>query len=150
MKKKFYRNGLYFRCTGCGECCRLPGGTVEISREEARAIAAHLQLTQDQFLEEYCNVEGKEIRLKDGEGTHCVFLEGDRCRVYQARPVQCRTFPFWPENLKSKQRWESLREFCPGIGIDNFYSADEIEQIRNLQRSKDRHRQHSNEQDKER
>ena len=28
------------------------------------------------------------------------------CTVYPVRPLQCRTWPFWPENLSSKQSWD--------------------------------------------
>ena len=35
----------------------------------------------------------------------CVFLKEDpergrkTCSIYPVRPLQCRTWPFWPENL---------------------------------------------------
>jgi Fe-S-cluster containining protein len=36
----------------------------------------------------------------------CAFLDGARCTVYEARPTQCRTFPFWKENLRRRGSWE--------------------------------------------
>jgi Fe-S-cluster containining protein len=46
----------------------------------------------------------------------CPFLRGTLCRVYPVRPTQCRTFPFWAENLASRASWSGLCEFCPGVG----------------------------------
>lgn len=39
----------------------------------------------------------------------CVFLEpdGKQCSIYEARPVQCRTYPFWPTIMESMQSWDS-------------------------------------------
>jgi hypothetical protein len=54
------------------------------------------------------------------DGPACPFLDGARCTVYGARPLQCRSFPFWPENLKSRVRWEDLSAFCPGVGKGDF------------------------------
>lgn len=52
--------------------------------------------------------------LKTNLGT-CRFFKNGKCGVYEARPTQCRTFPFWPEYMKP-QSWEKLKSICPGIG----------------------------------
>lgn len=54
------------------------------------------------------------------DGPACPFLDGTRCSVYAARPKQCATFPFWPENLKSREGWAELATFCPGVGRGDF------------------------------
>ncbi len=47
----------------------------------------------------------------------CVFLDDKgKCKVYEARPTQCRTFPFWPEIFRDHKEWEAFTEYCPGIG----------------------------------
>lgn len=51
----------------------------------------------------------------------CQFLKDGKCSVYEARPTQCRTFPFWPENMEANN-WEKLVEFCPGIGHGNEHT----------------------------
>lgn len=140
VMSKFYENGLRFECTGCGACCRLPGGRVEISEEEARVIAAHLQLSLTDFIKKYCLDKNGGIELKDNELQHCIFLVNDRCAVYEARPLQCRTFPFWPENLKSEYRWNQLSEFCPGVNTGILHSDVEITEIRKSQKTSDRKR----------
>jgi Fe-S-cluster containining protein len=125
---KFYKNGLYFECTVCGECCRHSGGKVEITPIEALKIASALDMAPEEFLREYCHQENGSIELIDNENGYCIFLMGDRCSIYDSRPLQCRTFPFWRENLKSHYRWKQLRSFCPGIDRGELYSPESIRQ----------------------
>ena len=40
-------------------------------------------------------------------GVGCVFLSNEgQCRIYETRPVQCRTYPFWPSLLEDREAWE--------------------------------------------
>lgn len=51
-----------------------------------------------------------------GEDFHCIFLEnGKLCSVYDLRPVQCRTFPYWPEVMESRETWNAEKLECEGI-----------------------------------
>ena len=50
-----------------------------------------------------------------------------RCGVYQARPTQCRTWPFWPENMNSKSWKENVLNFCPGISKGLIINKNNIE-----------------------
>jgi len=50
------------------------------------------------------------------DGNKCIFLKEGKCSIYEVRPTQCRTFPFWPE-LMTKLKYEDLKKHCPGIGI---------------------------------
>ena len=67
------------------------------------------------------------LRIPGGD---CPFLEGARCRIHPARPAQCRTFPFWPENLRSRAAWRALRAFCPGVGRGRLWSLEAIRSAR--------------------
>ncbi len=44
--------------------------------------------------------------LKREEGA-CIFLDrsSNKCGIYDVRPVQCRTYPFWPSLLESPDDW---------------------------------------------
>ena len=55
-----------------------------------------------------------------------LFLDGARCTVYEARPSQCRTFPFWSENLGPKGWTAEVRKDCEGLGRGRRHSPDEI------------------------
>jgi len=52
------------------------------------------------------------------------------CAIYDVRPTQCQTWPFWPSNLRSPDDWNTAAQKCPGINKGKFYSFDEIEKIK--------------------
>lgn len=113
----WYGEGLRFECRpDCAACC-VNHGThtyVYLEGDDAERLAQHLKLDRELFHSRYTKHEDGNTLLRM-EDPDCIFLEGKRCGVYEARPTQCRTFPFWPENMKSPERWSALRSFCPGI-----------------------------------
>lgn len=56
----------------------------------------------------------------------CCFLINNKCTIYEARPLQCRTWPFWPENMKQTTWKKEIKPYCPGIGKGKFFSNSEI------------------------
>jgi len=109
---------LRFECTGCGACCRGRGNYwVEASRTEQRRIRRFLEVSWKWFRRRYV------IEYEDGseglrwQDDRCVFLDRQgRCRIYSARPMQCRTYPFWSEVVDSRASWRSAAKECEGIG----------------------------------
>lgn len=126
----WYADGLRFSCTQCGNCCRNGGeyAYVYLSDGEIEAIAEHIGMPVNAFLETYCDRDGDWVTLSMDEPA-CPFLdEENRCRIYPVRPVQCRTWPFWSDNL-DRETWEkSVTQRCPGIGSGPLYSLEEIEE----------------------
>ena len=127
-KKEWYAGGLRFECTECGNCCTGPPGTVWFTREEAREMAAALGLAAAAFYKQHAHKVDGRWSLQERQtpqGYDCVFLDRDSapgralCLVYEARPAQCRTWPFWPENLTSQQTWEGAKRRTPCPGMDN-------------------------------
>ena len=53
MLMSWYKDGLKFKCTGCGQCCTGAPGYVWLSPEEVDAIAAHLNISKEKFLQTY-------------------------------------------------------------------------------------------------
>jgi Fe-S-cluster containining protein len=101
---------------------------VYVTLEDRRRLAAHLGMATQQFTKRYCTREDGHIHLNEPE-KDCFFLVNGRCRVYEARPTQCRGWPFWPENMK-KDVWErEIVPNCPGVGKGRLYTADEIRAI---------------------
>ena len=128
-RKRFYADGLHFECTGCGACCKLGGGFVYPSLEDVGFAARHLELSVSAFTDRYMELhEGQYVFKNDGD--NCIFYGEKGCTIYEARPTQCRTFPFWTANLKSQYRWKLIEEECEGIGQGKLYDLEEIEAIK--------------------
>jgi len=56
-----------------------------------------------------------------------VFLKDKQCTVYPVRPAQCRTFPWWKENLSSKEAWRGLQGNVKVFRIAVSFPLNEIE-----------------------
>lgn len=142
-QKTWYDDGLTFTCTQCGNCCTGPSGYVWFNDREAGEMAKFLGMKKLDFLQAYSRVEYGRRTLKEipNDGQYdCVFLKEDKdghrgCSIYPVRPQQCRTWPFWPENLKSEKHWQRAAGRCPGMaaGIQEqgkFYPIEDIRVIR--------------------
>ena len=123
----WYQGGLGFKCTSCGNCCTGPPGAVWFDRRESEEMARALDLDRGTFLRKYARRINGRMSLRERHTRHgydCVFLDRETvpgkavCRIYAERPSQCRTWPFWSENLSSPEDWERAREQtpCPGMG----------------------------------
>lgn len=137
-EREWYADGLRFSCTRCGSCCTGPPGAVWFNAEEGKAIADLLGLDEAAFLKRFARrLEGRwSLRERETEHGHdCIFLDrsdpGGRtgCRIHPVRPTQCRTWPFWPENLITQRSWTSAKLATPCPGMDEGRLVP-IEQIR--------------------
>lgn len=116
-----------FTCqSGCTACCT-QDGEVYLSTNDVARMARHLQMTLREFRQQYCERDGEgDWRLTTPAGRNCHFLLEGGCSIHAAKPVQCLTFPFWPENVRSRKAWNNLRRYCPGIGIGNVLPVEEV------------------------
>src|SRR5437868_1721908 len=123
----WYREGLAFSCTRCGACCTGAPGYVWVSHEEIARLAQFRAESIDEFSARFVRRVGDRYSLIERPGGDCVFWDAQAgCTVYPARPVQCQTWPFWPENVESPEDWAAIKQVCPGSGRGRLYSAGEI------------------------
>ena len=132
MKNCFYEEGLRFECTRCSSCCRFDPGYVFLSYRDLDSMTGAEGMERDEFLKHYCRavyINGVyRLSLKEKKNFDCIFWEEDGCRLYEARPLQCRSFPFWRDYLKTVETWNHLESSCPGINHGSIHSKEEIEE----------------------
>ena len=105
-------------CASCGgNCCTGESGNIFVSVTEISAIAKLLGMDEGEFRRTYLRKELYRYSIKEvkaGDSYDCVFFSRSRngCSIYEARPLQCRTFPFWDY---FRHRIDELKLECPGI-----------------------------------
>ena len=128
----WYADGLRFTCTQCGACCSGEPGYVWVEQSEIDAMASVMGLEVEDFERRFVRRVGVKRSLIEYPDGDCILLDPEtrHCTVYQARPIQCRTWPFWDSNLKRESDWKETCEVCPGAGTGRLYTFEEIEQAR--------------------
>jgi len=125
----WYREGLRFECTRCGNCCGGGPGTIRVSDAEIAALADRLGLPESEFRSRYTRrLRSHDVSLVEKDNYDCVFFERDRgCSVYEDRPKQCRTWPFWSSVVLSHETWDDEAEECPGMNSGPLHDPAEVE-----------------------
>ena len=130
-ERPFHAGGLRFDCTRCQRCCRHQPGYVFLSQNDLEQLAAFLELPAGEVRARYCReVEwggGVRLSLRERADYDCVFWGEGGWSVYPSRPLQCRSFPFWPAHLSDRESWDAAAAECPGIGLGPRRSALEID-----------------------
>ena len=123
----WYRDGLRFTCTRCGNCCTGAPGYVWVNEEEIARIAAHRGQSVEEVWYLFVRLTPRGPALREQSNGDCVFYEaGVGCTIYPVRPRQCRSWPFWESNLASPEAWAETCKICPGAGRGQWFSAEEI------------------------
>jgi hypothetical protein len=125
----WYGNGLAFQCTQCGRCCSGKPGYVWVDEQEIRQLATAVGLDLEEFRNRFVRSVRQRQSLIEYPDGDCIFLDPHlrTCTVYEARPRQCRTWPFWNRTLANPQAWSAAAESCPGCNRGPVYSLTEIE-----------------------
>ncbi len=113
-------------CASCqGGCCTGESGYIYAKKREYESIAELLDITLEELKDNYLikvknRYSIKEVRYNDSYD--CIFYDRERngCKIYEARPLQCRTFPFW-DYFKTHK--DELAKECPGVKFDEAEDA---------------------------
>lgn len=105
-------------CETCaGNCCIGESGYIWVTQTEMKSMAEHLNMEEEAFINDYLlkiryRFTLKELPYEGGFG--CIFFDRTQkmCRIYEVRPSQCRTFPFWDY---FKDNIDEVVAECPGI-----------------------------------
>jgi len=82
-------------CTACANCCRT--STTTVTGRDIGRLARHFHTTAERIVAEYTEPDadpearGRNLKFVEGEG--CIFLDGNLCSVYEARPDICQRYP---------------------------------------------------------
>lgn len=120
MKKEGFSYSFNpLKCEECGgKCCTGASGYIWINPMEMQTLANHLKISVDELKKFYLIKEGyrysiKEKKIADNNYA-CIFFDTitKKCTIYDQRPNQCRTFPFWDY---FKNNIKEVKEECIGI-----------------------------------
>jgi Fe-S-cluster containining protein len=149
---KNLEDGIEFSCQLCGKCCRgFNEGEVYLYKEDILRLANFLDMKGmdglRSFTRKYVKVindnffwkdpgaqRGKTYKFKTlgfaftGDDEHCHFLKENVCSVHEARPFQCRSFPFWKMMVSSLRNFQDYSKKCKGLQTlkGKYYSKDDI------------------------
>ena len=106
------------KCDECGgKCCVGESGYIWISEDEIRSLGEYLgykiELIKEIFLEKFGNRYSIKEKPYKG-GFACIFFDekNKNCSIYEYRPNQCRSFPFWEH---FKRNFKELERECIGV-----------------------------------
>jgi Fe-S-cluster containining protein len=133
-QQPWYHEGLRFTCSQCGDCCTGAPGHVWVTNDEIAALAKLIGEAVEAFEDKYVRRVGARKSLKEFSNGDCVFFNTTTrgCNVYDARPRQCRTWPFWDSNLKTPADWAHTCSVCPGSGKGKLHQIEDIEAQRKV------------------
>jgi hypothetical protein len=106
---------MRFQCQpGCIRCCEQKG-FVYVTREDIARLAGHLKITQAEFKRRYLCGTAPLLRFRKQRQKQCPFLLSNGCSVHEVKPLQCKSFPYWPELLDKASERREAAEYCPGM-----------------------------------
>ena len=129
IEKKLIEKGINFKCQGSSNCCVSRGsyGYVYLTKNDLLRFSKYFKISTSLFKKKYCQYTDGFMHLKEvNKNGNCIFLKNKKCTIYKARPTQCRTWPFWKENMNVKRWNNDIKKFCPGIGKGKKYNLKQI------------------------
>ena len=117
-------------CLECANCCRV--ATAKVTERDVERLGRYLRVKPARVMAEYVvKSEEEGLILRRDQQTGCVFLSGNECTVYDARPEGCQKFPHVVRGNGSivSRMWELIDRACYCPIVYNSLEAfkDEME-----------------------
>jgi Fe-S-cluster containining protein len=115
-------------CRQCANCCRV--ASVSVSERDIERLAKYLRIPAGKFVADYTDGKNEDgLVLKRQAGGECVFLSGNDCTVYDARPDMCQRFPHLVRGNGSiaSRMWQFIDRACYCPIVYNSLEAFKVE-----------------------
>jgi Fe-S-cluster containining protein len=129
MSMDFQNQPLRFECTRCGACCcGDEDHYIAIRERDIERISKHLGISVTWLKRRYIeHLTRQYYTVRIGDDGRCEFLDKQgHCRIYPVRPVQCQTYPYWPEIVNDPEQWRAEARHCEGINRGNVVPLETI------------------------
>src|SRR3954468_1835791 len=118
-------------CRACANCCKV--AETNLTTRDIERAAKYLRIKPKQFVMQYTTNSVQEdepdttILRRTEQG--CIFLDGNDCTIYDARPDTCQNFPHLVRGAGSIQSrmWQMVDRatYCPIV----YNTLEEWKQI---------------------
>lgn len=104
-------------CRACANCCKV--AETNLTERDVEKLARYFGVKPKQFIAQYTTMSAQEedetiLRRTDAG---CIFLDGNDCTIYEARPATCHDFPHLVRGAGSIQSrmWQMIDRatYCP-------------------------------------
>ena len=99
-----------------------------MSEADVARAAEFIGLRAAAFERKYVFRTRNRMRLRVPRRTHCHFLVEGGCAIHPAKPLQCGSFPFWPELVEHPRAWKKAAKYCPGLGKGRLIQIGTVRQ----------------------
>jgi uncharacterized protein len=99
-------------CTVCANCCK--EATVKLAERDIEKLAKFLRIKSAEFKRDYTELSEEEGVILKRTEAGCIFLDGNLCSIYEARPHNCENFPHLVRGEGSlvSRMWEMKDRAC--------------------------------------
>ncbi len=123
-------------CRSCANCCKV--AETNLQKRDVEKLAKFFGISPQKFIQQYTTASAMEededeVVLRRRE-TGCIFLDGNDCSVYEARPDTCRNFPHLVRGKGSieSRMWQFIDRatYCPIV----YNTLEEFKQVVGFQK----------------
>ncbi len=97
-------------CAECANCCKKL--KIILNYMDIEKISKHLNVSEKEFISKFLTKnEENEFELKDAP---CIFLENNKCRIYDIRPYACKEYPNLDKDVSDRcHQFFNNATLCP-------------------------------------